>query len=239
MALFAGAPLDVVKLAAATLMLCDHVNTILLGSSAPLLWRIGRIAFPLFCFALVCHLARGANPWRYVQALLVLAIPTQPIFAAAFSNELANILFTLAAGATLATVLLAQPPWVPHAALALGTAAVFAWPLAARTGVDFGVAGILFPAALLLTLARSPVHGVWLVALLLGLNAAARRGPEESWLAGLTFDGLFAGFGGLAVIACAAAFRGKRRFLPRYALHVFYPGHLVALVAVRGFAAGA
>ena len=46
--LFAGAPLDIVKLAAAAFMLTDHVNTVLLKSTVPLMWRFGRIAFPLF-----------------------------------------------------------------------------------------------------------------------------------------------------------------------------------------------
>src|SRR5690349_10276339 len=60
-----GAPLDVIKLAAAGLMLGDHVNTSLLNSGIPLLWRFGRIAFPLFCFVLACHLMRGAVVPRY------------------------------------------------------------------------------------------------------------------------------------------------------------------------------
>ena len=121
-----GAPLDLVKLAAAGLMLGDHVNTVLLGSSVPLLWRLGRIAFPLFCFVLVCHLLRGADPGRYAVALLVLAVPTQPIFATAFRAEFGSILFTLAAGAALAAALRGQNAWVQHGLLAGGTVALFA-----------------------------------------------------------------------------------------------------------------
>jgi len=227
-----GAPLDLIKIAAAGLMLGDHVNTVLLGSSVPLLWRMGRIAFPLFCFVLVCHLLRGVDPGRYVVALLVLAIPTQPIFATAFHAEFGSIFVTLAAGAALAAVLAQQSAWVQHAVLAAGVAAVFAWP-GARTGVDFGAAGMLLPAALMLTLAASRSHGLWLVAVLLGLNAAAARGAGETWLSGMLTDGLFAGLGALIVILCAARWSASPRFLPRFALQAFYPGHLLALIGLR------
>lgn len=236
--LFTGAPLDVVKLAAAVLMLGDHVNTVLLRSTVPLLWRFGRIAFPLFCFVLACHLIRGTDPRRYIQALLLLAIPTQPIFAAAFLNEFGSILITLAIGAALGTALLNRPAWIVHATFAFGTAAVFVWPLQVRTGVDFGVPGVLFAAALIATLAVSRLHGVWLAVLLFALNAWARRGPDETWLGGLALDGLFAGVGALVVIGCAVLLKDMPRFLPRYALHLFYPGHLLALAALRSFGVG-
>ena len=233
-----GAPLDVIKLAAAALMLGDHVNTALLSSSVPLLWRLGRIAFPLFCFVLACHLVRGADAPRYARGLLLVGIATQPFFAAAFRAEYANILFTLAAGAALAAALLRRPGWPAHLALAVGTAVVFAWPRA-RSGVDFGLAGMLFPAALALVLAGRRAHGIWAAVLLFALNAWANRAPEETWLGGASRDALFAGIGGLIVIGLALLVRGKPRFLPRYALYLFYPGHLAALAALRAWGVGA
>jgi hypothetical protein len=39
-----GAPIDLIKLAAAILMLADHLNSALLGGSAVIAWRFGRIA---------------------------------------------------------------------------------------------------------------------------------------------------------------------------------------------------
>ncbi|MFD0935093.1 TraX family protein, partial [Methylobacterium trifolii] len=106
-AAFSGAPLDAIKCAAAVLMVGDHVDTILLDGHAVLLWRLGRIAFPLFCLVLALHLARGADPGRYVLALLVLAVPVQAVYAAAFpyGTSEGNILFTLAAGAALSAAL--------------------------------------------------------------------------------------------------------------------------------------
>jgi hypothetical protein len=234
-----GAPLDAIKLAAAVLMLGDHVNTALLSSSVPLLWRFGRIAFPLFCFVLACHLVRGADAPRYARGLLLVAIATQPAFAAAFRVEFANVLITLAAGAVLAGALLSQDGWRAHLTLAAGTAVVFAWQVRARTGVDFGLAGILFPAALALVLAGARWHIVWAAVLLFSLNAWANRGPDETWLRGASVDALFAGLGGLATIGLALLLRGKARFLPRYALYLFYPGHLLALAALRAWGVGA
>lgn len=233
-----GAPLDIVKLAAAALMLIDHVNTGLLGSVVPLMWRFGRIAFPLFCFVLACHVVRGLDPGRYVRTLLLVGIPTQPLFAGAFSAVHGNVLFTLAIGAVLAATLLERPAWQQHLVFAAGVAALCLWPLPSRTGVDFGLPGILFPAALVLTLAGSRLHGLWLLAILFSLNSQARRGVDETWLSGASLDAGFAIVGGAAVLACALAFRGRPRFLPRYALHAFYPGHLLLIVLLRGLGIG-
>lgn len=230
---FSGAPLDAIKLAAAALMLGDHVNTAFLNGSTPLLWRFGRIAFPLFCFVLACHLVRGADASRYGRMLLLAGLITQPIFAAAFRVEFANVLFTLAAGSVLAAALLGQGGWRAHVMLAAGVAVVFAWPLRARTGVDFGLAGMLLPAALALVLAGARGHVVWVAVLTFSLNAWANRGPDETWLAGASLDALFAGLGSLAVIGFALLLQGKPRFLPRYALYLFYPGHLLALAVLR------
>src|SRR5919112_1305560 len=98
------------------------------------------------------HPTRMRNP-RYARGLLLVGIVTQPIFAAAFRVEFANVLFTLAAGAALGAALLSQAGWRAHLALAIGTAVAFAWQARARTGVDFGLAGMFFPAALALVLA--------------------------------------------------------------------------------------
>ena len=229
----AGAPLDVVKLAAALFMLGDHVNTVLLQGSQSWMWRFGRIAFPLFCYVTACHLLRGADPRRYLVTLLVLAAATQPVFAIAFRNQLGNILFTLAAGAAIAATWLRLPVWARHAAFAPGPVLAYAAPVPAVSGVDFGFAGMLFPAALLAVLSGGWRYLPWLLILVFTLNAPLPRPPNEAWWYGPLLDGLFAGLGGLAVVLAARLFAASPRFLPRYALHVFYPGHLAALAALR------
>jgi hypothetical protein len=110
------------------------------------------------------------------------------------------------------------------------------WPALARTGVDFGLAGILFPAALALLLRRQCLHGFWVLVLLFALNYGAKRPSDEALVLGAAVDGLYAGLGSLCVVACAAAVSGRRRFLQRYALYAFYPGHLLVLALWRAWA---
>ena len=232
---FEGAPLDAIKLVAAVLMVGDHVDTILLDGHAVLLWRLGRIAFPLFCFVTALHLARGADPGRYVLALLVLAVPTQPIYAAAFpygTNE-GSILFTLAAGAALASALMRASTLVRHGAFVLGLPVVFLAPHLAKTAVDFGLAGILLLASMRLTLESPRAYAVWLVLVIVGLNWHGwhPRGEEPSLSA--LVDAVTILVGAVAVLGLASRFRGGGRFLPAYALQVFYPAHLLVLTAVR------
>ena len=233
----AGAPLDAVKVCAAVLMLLDHVNTVLLDGRAVWMWRLGRAAFPLFCFVLACHLARGRDPGRSIATLLLFGIPTQLAFAAAFpyGGREASILFTLAAGAALAAALLppARRRWA-QPALGAGLGAALLAPGLARTGVDFGLAGMLLPAAMLLALTGPRAAGVaWTLAVLAALNAATWAPPGETWLAKLATDALVAALVAAAAVALAATLRGRPRFLPRYALHLFYPGHLAFLALLR------
>lgn len=232
-----GAPLDVIKVAAAALMLADHVNSALVDPPSLQVWRFGRIAFPLFCFILSCHLVRGMSERSYAVRLLVLGILAQPFFTAAFpwSPREANILFTLAAGSALAAALAGRPAWVRHPVLGLGATVVLAWPWAARTGVDFGLAGMLVPAALTLVLLGSRAHALWLAILIFGLNALSKRPGEETWTTGATLDAVYAALGSLVVVGCAATMKGRPSFLPRYALYAFYPGHLLGLAAWRAW----
>ncbi|MFT8243196.1 TraX family protein [Roseomonas sp. BN140053] len=239
-ATLAGAPLDAVKLAAAALMLLDHVNTVLLQGGAMWMWRLGRIAFPLFALVLACHLARGADPRRAALTLLLFGIPTQPIFALAFpfGTAEASILFTLAAGAALAGWVAAAPRWRQFT-LGAGLLGAVLLPRIAHTGVDFGLAGMLLPAALLLMLTGPRPEGfAWAMLAILALNADTWTPPGESWPEKLVLDALAAGLGGAAVVAAAATLRGRPRFLPRYALHLFYPGHLLALAGLRAAGLG-
>jgi hypothetical protein len=227
--IFSGAPLDVVKLVAAILMVADHVNVIFLEHEANTWWKLGRIAFPLFCFALACNLQRGTRVPEYVGMLLLLGAVSQPIYAMALGGEDGNILFTLAVGATILVALRTRSLLLQHAVLATGVAAIFSPWIRARSGLDFGLAGMLLPAAVFMVMDGRRSHVVWLALLLVGLNWHHPSPLQfHPWSAAL-----FAGVGSIVVILLAIAFRHRPRFLPRYALHVFYPGHLLALMAIR------
>lgn len=232
---FAGAPLDALKGLAAVLMIGDHVDTILLDGHAVALWRLGRVSFPLFCLVTALHLARGADPGRYALALLVLAVPTQAVYAAAFpyGTTEGSILFTLAAGTAAAAWLVRASEIAVHAAFAAGLALVFLAPGLAKTGVDFGLAGVLMVPALRLALARPARFAPWLLLTVYGLNRHGwhPRGEEPVLAAGLDAATICAG---LALAAWAALrLEGRPRFLPPYALQAFYPAHLLVLTALR------
>jgi hypothetical protein len=227
--IFSGAPLDVVKLVAAILMVVDHVNVIFLTHEANIWWKLGRIVLPLFCFALACNLRRGTRVPEYVGMLLLLGAVSQPIYAMALGGDDGNILFTLAVGATILAALRARSPLTPHAVMAIGVVAIFSPWIRARSGLDFGLAGMLFPAAVFMVMEGRRSHVVWLALLLVGLNWHYPSPLQfHPWSAAL-----YAGVGSIVVILFAVAFRHRPRFLPRYALHVFYPGHLLALMAIR------
>jgi hypothetical protein len=227
--MFTGAPLDVVKLIAAILMVVDHVNVIFLAHEANIWWKLGRIVFPLFCLAVACNLRRGTRVSDYVAMLLLLGVVSQPIYAKALSADDGNILFTLAVGTTILTALRTRSLWLQHVVFGVGVAAIFTPWIRARSGLDFGLAGMLFPTAIYLVIDRQWSHVVWLVLLLVGLNW---HQPNPMQFAPLP-AALFAGIGSVAVVLLALAFRHRSRFLPRYALHVFYPAHLLVLMAIR------
>src|SRR5262249_17823529 len=110
--IFSGAPLDAVKLVAAILMVVDHVNAMFLqGPEVSIWWELGRIVFPLFCFALACNMLRGTRVPGYVGMLLLLGVVSQPIYAKALNADDGNILFSLAVGATVLAALRTRRLW--------------------------------------------------------------------------------------------------------------------------------
>lgn len=230
--LFVGAPLDFVKLVAAIAMTGGHTNASLFNGDYLLLWRLDRIPFPLFCFVIACNLLRGTPTPRYVQMLLLLGIVTQPIYALALPWDGANVLFTLAAGVCVTEVLRQQGARTQHIIFAIGVAVTFAFPKLTKTGWEFGIDGVLFPAAILLVLAGRREHIVWLSALVIGQNWYGEISPGEPWVLDALIDAAYAGIGSLVILSIALLLRNHDRFLPRYAFHIFYPGHLAVLAVL-------
>ena len=229
--LFVGAPLDFVKLVAAIAMTGGHINASLFNGDYLLLWRLDRIPFPLFCFVIACNLLRGTPTPRYVQMLLLLGIVTQPIYALALPWEGANVLFTLAAGVCVAEVLRQQGARIQHIIFAIGVAVTFAFPKLTKTGWEFGIDGVLFP-AILLVLAGRREHIVWLSALVIGQNWFGEISPGEPWVLDALIDAAYASIGSLVILSIALLLRNHDRFLPRYAFQIFYPGHLAVLAVL-------
>jgi hypothetical protein len=233
--LFTGAPLDFVKLVAAIAMTGGHTNEVLFNGDFLLLWRFDRIPFPLFCFAIACNMLRGTPTPGYVQMLLLLGVISQPIYALTLHPEIANILFTLAAGVCVADVLRRQDTKIQHITFAIGVMITFAFPSITKAGLEFGIAGILFPAAILFVLDGRSDHVVWLVALVIGQNWFGEYSPGDPWVLDALIDAVYAGLGSLVVLSIALLLKNRGRFLPRYAFHILYPGHLAVLAVLSQF----
>ena len=229
-AAFTGASLDLVKIVAATAMVAAHVNEALLHNAWRPLWQFGRLAFPLFSFAVAINLLRGAKTPAYLQMFLLLGALAQPFYAAAFVTDQADTLFTLAVGVAVGVFLRSSGLAVQHLVFASGAAALFTPWIPAQAGVDGGVAGMLFPAAVLLVLAGERTHIPWLLLLFVGLNISPEMTPSRTVLTSLSAAILC-----LLVLLAAAAFRRRTRILPRYALQAFYPAHLLVLTLARAF----
>jgi hypothetical protein len=226
---FTGAPLDLIKIVAASLMVVDHANVIFLEHHLNALWYLGRVAFPLFCFVVACHLERGANVSKYVVLLLLVGALSQPLYTMGLSDVAGNTLFTLAIAVAIATVLLTQRPCVQHIVFLAAAISILSPFIEARSGVDFGLAGMLFPAAILLVLHGRCIHVVWVAVFLIGLNW---HNPNP-WQYSPIPTTLFAGVGSAVILFFALAFRGRPRFVPRFTFHVVYPGHLLVLMVIH------
>jgi hypothetical protein len=228
--MFSGAPLDFVKIVAACLMVVDHVNYVFFDHVANIMWYLGRPVFPLFAFALVCNLIRGTKVPDYVGKLILLGVVSQPLYATLMVTDEGDVLFTLAVGAVLVTALRPQHLVVQHLVFLAGIATIFSSLFRVREGLDFGLAGMLLPAALCLVLEGRRSHALWLALLLFALNWYPIDNP---WKLQPIQVACFAGGVSVLVALAALALKNRARFLPRYALHVFYPGHLLVLLAIR------
>jgi hypothetical protein len=225
---FTGASLDLIKIVAAIAMVAAHANEMLLHNAWRPLWDFGRLAFPLFSFALACNLLRGAKAPGYLQMFLLLGALAQPFYAAAFASDQADTLFTLAAGAAIAIFLRPLGALIQHGVFAAGIAVAFTPWIPAQAGVDGGIAAMLFPAAVLLALEGRRIHIFWLLLLLVSLNSFREMTPSDILLTSLRTAILC-----MLVLLAAAALRRRPRILPRYALQAFYPAHLAILILAR------
>jgi hypothetical protein len=243
----AGAPLDFIKTAAAFFMVLDHYNTIVLARGEVWLFRFGRIAMPLFCFAVAAHVVRSYASGREgtsrhtLQMLLIFAVVAQPFYSWAFQTIFGNVLFTLAAATAVAAFMPTLHPLVRHLVFAAALAAFWLFAQYTNAPSDYGYAGFFFPAAIALTLLSGLQYLPWVILYGASLNSipqvatwdvlAGRAAP--GWWVESAIDAGFVLIGSAIVIAVSLWFAGRPRFLSRYALHVFYPAHIGLLALLR------
>ncbi len=66
-----------IKIIAVITMFCDHIKYAIPQTNNIVLIILGRIAFPLFCFALVEGYVHTSNKEKYIKRLLIFAIISQ------------------------------------------------------------------------------------------------------------------------------------------------------------------
>lgn len=227
-----GQALDVLKILAALFMLVDHVDAILLERTSVVMQLIGRGAFPLFCYATAAYLMRGGQAGRYAVSLLAFGVIVQPVYGIALEPSQGNVLFSLAAGCALASVLTRLPAILIHGAFLIGVL-----DAANPSIMDFGLTGACLPAAIMFSLQGKKQFIPWLAGLLFMLNV----GPElDEFKSAEVFTANCILVASVIAITwgsfiTARFFTGEGRLLHRYALHIFYPGHLALLALIAAF----
>ncbi|MFP2565326.1 TraX family protein [Enterobacter ludwigii] len=95
------AALDMIKLVALLAMLIDHINTVFLTPAQPVMYALGRMAFPLFTLIWAMNVRRSPERLQLrANRMWIWATITQPVFSLAFQHHqpwwAMNILFVFA-----------------------------------------------------------------------------------------------------------------------------------------------
>lgn len=226
------AALDQLKVLALMAMLIDHVNTLFITPLDPLMYALGRMAFPLF--TLIWAMNVNGNPGRLqhrANRLWMWAILTQPAFMLAFRHQLPgyalNILFVFAA----VTQLLALQHRYGKKGLITGVLIV-APLIVPLTPGSFGMAGMALACSL--AVVYSPAMEKWRRAAELAavISLACLNGISHL-VSAAAETLLFATLPTLCLPLLAVSLIQQRngedgqRLLPRYFFYFAYAGHLL------------
>lgn len=236
-----GRALDFAKIMAAVLMVVDHMNTIWYDGYVVQMAMLGRVVFPVFCYAVAVALTRDGSKEKhakYFSSLMVLGFISEPAYEIAFHAADLNIIFTLALGVFAADRIKLLKDWQIY--LVFIAAAAFAAFL--DCPIEYGFPGVLLPAAILLVLEGRNRFIPGLLLMLFAINLEGIRGglPHLAGHSMLSTDvlllamvtGAFATFGSLFVIVLGNELPKTGRYLSRYFLHVFYPAHMLVIWAL-------
>lgn len=212
-------------------MIIDHVNTIWFRSEHFSMLLIGRGTFPLFCYAtaMMAHKATRKSLWKYTITMVILAVISQPFSQYALERGMSvNVIFTLALGGIFAVLARRMQAWQM---CILYTLALLTLPLSAP--LEYGFVGVAIPSAILLVMRGEKPAVFFLGLLIFAANASGMvnelmEGRTALWIVNIIIWAA-AVFIPLAILDIAKNMSQKGRFLPKYALHVFYPGHLFLL----------
>ncbi|MDQ0193195.1 TraX family protein [Paenibacillus wynnii] len=203
------------QLIAMLTMLIDHIGYIFFPQD--MAWRyVGRIAFPIYCYALVQgHLHTSSKP-KYLLRLLLIAVLAQLPYNLALDPHGLNVVFTLLLSALVLVVLDRFPnPWLGLIMVAGVSVIMDYFP------VDYGAYGLL------LVLIYRYTQSYWMVLGHLLLNTFYLF--YSGWV--IQMASLLPTF----IIVFVPAFWGhlEKRRVPRIAWWSFYPGHLLILALIK------
>lgn len=225
--IFSGSAL---KLIAVIAMVADH-SAYLLSGDIPLLRmslltlgetsitvyyllrRIGRLAFPIFCFLISEGYLHTRNKKRYARNLLLFALISELPFNLMAGGSLffpgkQNIYFTLLMGLLMIHIAETVPEEWKKALLLLGAAG-----LTLLLDADYGLKGALLVLLVYVLRSRSALRAV------------------------LAYPLLSGGLAALAAFLPISLYNGKRGFiqkpLVKYSFYLFYPLHILLLLLIR------
>ncbi|GBF74494.1 hypothetical protein PA598K_02842 [Paenibacillus sp. 598K] len=192
-------------------MLIDHIGLVFFPQDS--LWRIiGRLAFPLYTYALVLGFHHTSNMKRYIVRLAVIAVLSQLPYQWALHSDDINVVGTLLVSLL---ALVAMQRW-SHPVLMVAIVALAAYILETFS-FNYGYYGL----ALVLIYRYSRGQMQLLLHLLLNLSTLLTKHWETQ---------LYSIVATALLVYWPIVFRTIDRIpLPRWVWRSFYPGHLVLL----------
>ncbi|KGE16749.1 TraX family protein [Paenibacillus wynnii] len=203
------------QLIAMITMLIDHIGYIFFPQD--MTWRyVGRIAFPIYCYALVQGHIHTSSKTKYLLRLLLIAVLAQLPYNLAIDPHGLNIVFTL----LLSALVLAVLDRFPNPGLALILVAGVSVTMD-YFPVDYGAYGLL------LVLIYRYAKSYWMVLGHLLLNSFYLF--YSGWVIQMT------SLLPTLMIAFGPALWGQleKRRVPRKVWWSFYPGHLLILAIIK------
>ncbi|MBQ3556810.1 MAG: TraX protein [Oscillospiraceae bacterium] len=215
------------KLIAVVSMLIDH-SALLLGAEIPLLTfpllgdkitvyyimrKIGRLAFPIFCFLISEGLVHTRDRSRYILRLFCFAVISELPFNILVSGNLfyagkQNVFFTLLLGSLLICISERERSEGENAILM-----AFILAVAVLIKPDYGLSGVILILLIYCFRTRPALQAVTAYPLLSG------------------------GFAALAAFIPINLYNHRRGFIKspalKYAFYIFYPLHILLLAAVK------
>lgn len=235
-----GGALDLVKIAAAVFMVIDHGNEVVFHGAYPISFMLGRGAFPLFSYALAIAIMKAGKDGadyalkKYAPRLFVAALLAEPIYDLVMGAPPVSVLWTLCLASVWAGL---SQKLNDVQFLVFGAAAVFSSFLHPLS--DFGFCGVAIP-AMMIGVMKGRKWGLALLIVALStvnlqsyMNGEIEFPPGEEGYVVAVFTALFSIYMPWIPLTAIAKMKPRKRILSKYALHIFYPGHLALLWIIR------